>query len=386
MNNQGKKNWRSIASLVLSLVVIFTSFIATYIYIAPQVIKKISENSDLTSLITNNSARSPQLQNTDRGLRITKVRNGFQQLPSDITAEVSYKDVRLISTRSREFSDQEIKMLSLIIDTLPQKLFDYRPWAIVSTSFDAIPVKKTSGEQVAFASGPYIFVSDITFRRQKEYETGTFRGLQRVLAHELTHTIQFFQLESQPDDSGDAFLEGSKIVQEWTQATGWSKLNATWVLAPGERTTDYGKSNPIEDMADAMGGVITGDTNSISQSRVQFILNFLGIDKDIAFKGTVPIRSNIERRIAEDTDLMLIQRYKDKNALNQDVLIFQNTQPINQKDFAQFYTQEFIKRGWVGETKNNTSGEYKYKNIFKINFEIDRGNSFKVITMVMSVY
>lgn len=366
------------------IVAVASSYYVANEFLGPKIESLLRNSEDAVEVINNTSAVVKQ--NVNKGLRSAKLYSGFEELPKVIVNETTYKDVRLISTPQRPFSDKEISILKIIIDFIPQKLFDYRPWAIISTKFEGEDfVSKVNPEGVAFTSGPYVFVSDVTFTKVDGFDTGTFRGLLRVMSHEFTHTAQFFETQKIPNSYINSYLESSDIVKDWISKMGWKLENDKWMLSSNELSTEYGKSTPVEDMADAVGSMIIGDEYSISKSRADWILAWLGIDKETLFKGTIPLSSTIKQRRIEANDLKLLAKYKDDSALQQDAINFQSTEITPVKDLVKFYGNEFKKRGWNGVINANGTGELVYQNKLKINMEMDK-NPMRVVTIVMSVY
>jgi hypothetical protein len=368
---------------LLSLIFITTIFVFTYVY-SSQFLRNSVYTINISQNLTDVKRNLSEQKSLSKGLRSPKI-NARYDTPQDISGEIEYKDVKLISTKSRPFSNEEISILKLIIDLMPQKVFDYRPWGIVSTSFNDNEIAKVNPDGVAFSSGPYVFVGDITFAKQNSYDTGTFRGLMRVISHEFTHSAQFFETKSVPDEYVDSYLESSDLVQDWIKIAGWTESNGKWTLKDGEKTTDYGKSGPVEDMADSVGSMVIGEEYSISQARVDWVLKWLNLTKEEVLQGTIPLSSTIKQRRVENDDTRFMTKYKNADAISQDLMNFQSTQVISRKDFANFYATEFKRRGWSGSINTLGVGEFIYLNKYKVNMEMD-ANQLRVVTLVMTVY
>jgi DNA-binding protein len=387
MQNEKKKNpILTFLGVIFYIVSIIGAYYVTYTYLGPRV-EEIINNKDVNFVSKLSGKQQPKnevvLEN--RGLRTAKIQDGYESIPKDIVSDVTYKDVRLISTARRSFTDREITMLKLVIDMMPQKLFDYRPWAIISTSFDSENfLTEINPEGVAFTSGPYIFVSDVTFKKQDSYDTGTYRGLMRVMAHEFVHVAQFFDTEKFPERFVSTYLENSGIVQHWTQTQGWELVGNHWELDKSQLTTDYGQSSPVEDMADAIGALVIGDEYVVSESRINWILQWLGTTKESLYQGTIPLSQTIKQRKTEASDEKYLTKYANTTALSQDLMNFQSTASIQTKDLAKFYATEFQKRGWTGTINANGVGEMTYQGRIKVNLEMDK-NPLRVTTMVLTV-
>ncbi|MFW5720074.1 MAG: hypothetical protein ACOCXT_03550 [Candidatus Dojkabacteria bacterium] len=324
-------------------------------------------------------------QTSGSGLRKLSFEGGFKEIPDDVASEEVYKDVRLISTETRVFSPEELGILKRIIDIMPQRLFEYRPWAIISTTLYDVELRQARPGGVAYASGPNIFVGDNTFVKKNNYDTGTFRGLYRIFTHEFTHVAQFFTIGSFPENYQETYLENSSLVQDWIALQGWEVVGSRWSLGGNDKTTAYGRESPVEDMADSVGTLLIGDEFVLSPSRVRWVLNWLGMSHSEVMQGTLPLRETMQQRKVDPSDLAFLEKHTDKAALTQDVINFQSTERVSVSDFARTLTEEFESRGWNGSTESNGKGEFLYKNLYRVHFTID-DNPLRVVTMVLSVY
>jgi hypothetical protein len=144
-------------------------------------------------------------------------------------------------------------------------------------------------------------------------------------------------------------------------------------------------TDPVEDMADSVGSLLIGDEYSISKSRTDWLLNWFKADKSKVFLGTIPLSPTVTQRKVDGNDALILNKYRDEKSLTQDVMNFQSTETISKRNFAAFYNLEFAKRGWKGNVNNNGVGSFSYKDIYKVNLEMDE-NPLRVVTMVMTVY
>lgn len=379
MKNPLKSIYYRYVEFILSLLLLTSFVVVSYTYLDGYINNKVDVIQVNPGIAPGNSKN-----NASKGVRTSKI-NVRYDLPKDIQGEVEYKDVKFISTVTRPFSETEIQILKSIIDNLPQKLFDYRPWAIISTSFESEDISRSNPEGVAFSSGPYIFVGDVTFKKQASFDTGTYRGLTRIISHEIAHNAQFFETRSIPTEYEESFLENSSLVQDWVSVTGWVKNGQNWYLPSDQKTTEYGRSNPVEDMADAIGSLIIGEEYNLSNERIDWVLEWLGATKEEILVGTLPLSSTLKQRKVDAGDGKLIDKYKDVSSISQDVLNFQSSQSISRRDFANFYATEFKKRGWSGTINTLGVGEFIYQNKFKVNIEMDN-NPLRVSSLVLTVY
>ncbi len=144
----------------------------------------------------------------------------------------------------------------------------------------------------AFARGPDVYLVDRTF---EEAGAGTTRfGLARVLIHELAHVAQFDTLAPayiqavqdgslEISDTGD----GSLLVADFARAVGWRNassdpLRPSWSLsrAGSAGATEYGRTSPEEDMAESVALVALGQAGVLSEERVRWVEEWLGLSAE----------------------------------------------------------------------------------------------------------
>lgn len=110
-----------------------------------------------------------------------------------------------------------------------------------------------------------------------------------VLLHEWGHVLQYYF--SDLDRAGSFDLEThSTIFDDWPEAAGWVKKNEGWELPEqaASGTTAYGATDPIEDQAETIALVLSGQPQLFSQDRVDFIAKALDIDLATVSRGVVP--------------------------------------------------------------------------------------------------
>lgn len=151
-------------------------------------------------------------------------------------------------------------------------------------------------ETAAFSRGPDIYLIDRTFRDPRV--GGTRLSMTRVLLHELAHVAQFNALT---EDYVEAVLagditdtdtsNGSALVADFAEATGWENrgsdpFNPIWVLPSGaEGTTRYGATSPDEDMAESLAEVALGRDTTVSEDRIRWIEEWLGVGRASLARG-----------------------------------------------------------------------------------------------------
>lgn len=364
--------------LIISFAILAALPVTTYILLDKNADKLFSQSKK-----SNNSSSfiTPTLSQGRDALRTPKINVSYDEILKDIIEEDQYKDVKFYSTQERKFSADEIAVLKTVIDLIPQKLFDYKPWAIISTTIADGDEHAQNNYGIAYSGGPFVFVGDKTFKKENKNDNGTFRGLLRIMSHEFTHVAQFF--ETYESDGDKISLDNSLITQKWAEKTGWSKKGEQWLLDSNELTTDYGKTNPTEDMADAVGQLVIGDEASLSLSRIDWVLDWLETSKSELYSGTLPNFEKLNQIKLEEADNLKANSYIDTDSIQTDILKFQYVSEVDNSNFINIFVERLKERGWT--EISSEAGAFAYKRHYKINLEIDN-NSLPVILIVMTTY
>jgi hypothetical protein len=112
----------------------------------------------------------------------------------------------------------------------------------------------------------------------------------QVLMHEWMHIVQYYDgVETYTDDYLTHDMAGTydldykdPLVQKFGNAVGWyyehdySPVPTLKTDTESQKTTDYGKQLEYEDMADTASHVITCDTSTFSQARIDIMSQILG--------------------------------------------------------------------------------------------------------------
>ncbi|GBE25027.1 MAG TPA: hypothetical protein ENG98_00555 [Actinobacteria bacterium] len=205
-----------------------------------------------------------------------------------------------ISGSGRTINLDELDLVTSGFGLIPQALLDK---ASPEALFRVADGDEVSSLASAYSKGFDIYLIDHTFE-----VADTAVVMQSILAHELVHVAQFAGLvdESQATDfvPRDNAIGGSALVRDFASAVGWSSYiegdTLIWTLADPRGATEYGRSDPVEDMADSVAAVITGAEDSISRSRVDWILNWLGSDLATLTRGAPWIPANAENSTSTD--------------------------------------------------------------------------------------
>jgi hypothetical protein len=137
------------------------------------------------------------------------------------------------------------------------------------------------------AVGPDIYLFDATFERDG-LAIGPL-GLARILSHEIAHIAQFQTLD--PTHVGEVLERGGRVdltrstlVDGFASEAGWAIVDEAWV-APPSTVTEYGGTNPIEDMAEAISLVVTGLGDGVPGPQRAWVEGWLGAEADVLAAG-----------------------------------------------------------------------------------------------------
>jgi hypothetical protein len=183
-----------------------------------------------------------------------------------------------------EIEPGEHELLMAALAELPPQL-GIRPRLIIRS--DRPPTAEFS-DPFAVARGPDVWLFDATF----EWDgAGVNRfTMARVLAHEFAHIAQFESLDPAvvgdvaTGRSSDLSLTNSLLLQDFVAATGWQGSGEEWTLE-GAAASEYGATNPIEDMAEAVSLVIAGLGDGVPEAQVAWVEGWLGAPADVLAEG-----------------------------------------------------------------------------------------------------
>lgn len=200
-----------------------------------------------------------------------------------------YKGIPIKWTKGQPIPADRLAWIKAAIDTLPDFFIVEHP----VTGFISVTDKElglTSSPSlsgaVAYASGLNIF---FTNRILKDSVLGaaTKKDMVSTLFHEYVHVVQHYEV-LQTFSEEYLSIPGNLIVvmkivpfnKEFAKIAGWQFQNDEYgdssyaILgtdAESQKTTDYGKTSYIEDLADSVASVIACDTAKISQARIAWI-------------------------------------------------------------------------------------------------------------------
>jgi hypothetical protein len=178
----------------------------------------------------------------------------------------------------------ELRLLDEAMRLLPPDLGPL-PRLIVRTPTS--PPVPGRADPSGVAVGPDIYFFDDTFERDG-LPIGPL-GLARILSHEIMHIAQFETLD--PGHVGEILEHGGRVdltrstlLEDFVGATGWEVSDDVWV-APPSTVTEYGGTNPIEDMAEAVSLVVTGLGDVVPEAQRAWVEGWLGAPADTLAAG-----------------------------------------------------------------------------------------------------
>lgn len=295
---------------------------------------------------------------------------GIVSPPEGATTQFEYKEITFMRSPGRSFSEQEVWLLKYFVDLTPQKLLDPPPKAIVTYVKGELKLGFAgfNPNAIAYASGSYVFFSE------KSFEQGALLGfltdksidaVYRTFEHELVHVVQFYAV---PDDIKQKVINGeilsrnmlyySEILPAFTKAAGWEDIDQSeekfvWELKEdkeSQKTTTYGKTDPVEDMAETFAGYILTDTERFSKTRVEWCREWLGFAIARIGDNKLPIYPDsqlVKTIVGRISDEKIVERYKKEFSLT-DVQTWEVSERNQIEKVKKFFKEELALRGWTG--------------------------------------
>lgn len=296
---------------------------------------------------------------------------GVVSLPVGFTIQEEYKGVKLVRSPKASFSKSQLNLLHYYLDLTPQKLLSPGPAAIVMFKADEVEAGPfgISMDTVAFASGPYVFFNEESFTG-RSLKTDSSDQAYTSFEHELTHIAQFNenlsdiydiainQKSENPIYWTDASIRSS-FIENFAKISGWEKSETDsygkkifkYQLSSPEnaKTTEYGKTAIVEDMAESVSGVIATCNYQFDAKRVQWVLDYLKVTLDSLKPGKLPCNSGYQKVQAwfPDIDYDKKEAYKNKYGFS-DTQVYVNEKVNSLNEAQSFYQTELNSRGWTG--------------------------------------
>lgn len=180
---------------------------------------------------------------------------------------------------------------------------------------------------LAFSRGRNIFLIDQTFASDP-----TVYDMASLLAHELTHVLQFNRLVQSDIDAVVGRIDADPIaasafVRDFARDAGWTDAGSSagsrrWSLRDPSGTTEYGATAPDEDMAETVSLAVTGRADQLSTERVQWLEDLLDADA-ASFRAGKPYVPPGSTRINASEPLYDTQAAVLRTAANADPITFQ---------------------------------------------------------------
>lgn len=311
---------------------------------------------------------------------------GILPLPKNFEVQEIYKGIRFVRSQKKSFSPLQLDFLKMFIDITPQKLLTPGPTAIVT--YDRGEIKQgvnLSQKTAAFASGSYIFFNDESFNPVYPLADTSIDAVYYTFVHELTHVAQFndilYKLDKKTIDESynmgltwiDLVLH-SNLIKDFASLTGWEinsiggRIQYKLTNPDLTKTSTYGKSQVHEDMAESVAAVVTTNTKSFSQSRIEWVQRFLNEDLVSISKHKFPFPRNMEQVTAnnlqfdesKENAMKIKYGYTDRQ-----IFVSQEINSINQ--IEAFIRTELNTRGWKGSFTRSTDKDnvIRFKGDFK---------------------
>lgn len=213
-------------------------------------------------------------------------RAGVARLPEELSEHARIRGLPILEHPNRPISPDELEVVDRALQRVPELLLEQPPKAIIIGDEGLRGLPNPFAQ--AKASGPYIVLRDGFFAEKGMRQLDSAERA-RLLVHEWGHVWQYYHLDIAR--AGDVTLAThSTLLDGWPEAVGWQRKDEAWVLPESGKalTTKYGASAPIEDQAEAFSYLFLGRVGPISEGRLSFLENALGVDADALAKGRLP--------------------------------------------------------------------------------------------------
>jgi len=170
---------------------------------------------------------------------------------------------------------------------------------------------------LAQASGPYVYFDSGSFSTDGFFSAGSVEGVFRGFVHELVHVYQFRQALMETDlekarekfrrqhrqNLWDHLVMRSSLLKSFAEVTEWelTTYKGTGITLGklkdlrNARTSSYGRTSIIEDMAETVSFVVIGDLTKISKQRIRWAVDLLDYGSlDEVLRHTFPYAKEFE--------------------------------------------------------------------------------------------
>lgn len=309
---------------------------------------------------------------------------GILPLPNNFKVQEEYKGIKLVQSETEKFTDLQLALLKMFIDTTPQKLLEPGPTAIVT--FKKGEIKQGTNfnpNTAAFASGSYVFFNDNSFDPNTPLADDSIDAAYNTFIHELTHVSQFNEINQDISrtridsnyELGQTWIDlvmNSDLIADFASISGWEKKEAgekiTYTLKDEtQKTSQYGKSKIYEDMAETVAGVVTTEDYEFSTQRKSWAVKYLDEDLASLSKEKLPFNESLEQVKANNLqyDSSKENVYKN-NYQHTSKQVFVTQRQNSLDEIYNYFNQEIGGRGWKGNFKKTVepNNVVRYKGDF----------------------
>lgn len=319
-------------------------------------------------------------------------RMGIVTLPQGFQIQEEYKGIKILKSPKVSYTPEQLNMLHYFIDKTPTKLLSPGPNAIVTYAIGEVETGYMNTlNTIAFASGPYIFFNEDSFKGSIMGIFGGDTSLDQALIsyqHELVHIVQFDaakkqlteKLKNNPDPQSQVSWQeeslNSPLMTQFASLFGWEKSKneyeeTTYNLKNPDTavTTEYGKTNIQEDMAETISGIIMVKDYEFSPERKKWALEFLGVSYESLKPGKFPTSAEIlpASNSFSEYNYDKGNEFKTKYPFT-NVQVFVNQKANTLEEVKNFYTTELSARGWTGSFDSKIATNDYNVEIYKGNF------------------
>jgi len=387
-DNNRKRNIAIIATTVLTII-IYPLII--YIGIKREFPEFPGETGTETSSTTfTQDSPTPSTPGSTPDPRLEGTIAAYEKLAEGAVQKTTISQIPIYETPDRALSDEDIATLQQIFAEIPQEIIAIRPKGIISTTKDTQAGSlKFNPLLVAFASGPYIYVTDQTFEGPKLFNPKgenklSVEDVRKIIIHEFIHIAQYNDTAKEKLTKFQP-LQFSGITQDFMKVVGWVNTSNSddypiWKLEDKEAIDNwYAKANPVEDQAESVAFFVSGHTEELDQKRIDWVTTWIGKPVETYNQGIIPNFSEIGIGLKFDEDVFpesTINQYEQAFPFVQTdgwQSKYDDESPNNTVKIVAFYNQVLPERGWQGSfTQSGTSysGEWSYKEEKKVSFII----------------
>ncbi len=204
-----------------------------------------------------------------------------------------YKGIPIKWTKGQPIPPDRLAWIKAAIDVLPEFFIKDHPVVsfISATNNELGLTSAANGGAVAYASGLNIFFTN-RILKDSILGSATKKDMIFTLFHEYVHIVQHYEV-LQTFSEEYLSIPGNLIVvmkispfnKDFAKTAGWefqydeygdSSYAILKTDPESQKTTDYGKTSYIEDLADTIASIMACDTAKISATRIKWIeTNFI---------------------------------------------------------------------------------------------------------------